>query len=151
DRFPTAGYVPEKAPDPGMGINLGINRFPDPPLLTVPTADGRLVLSLSDVSVGEKRSLRLLRWVPNAGEQPKWAVLPWTRAVPARPISPCGRWIVLDGKVHSTTTGKELLAPQAPGVGGQPARMATNPMAFERVWFSPDGRFLAGTLDWQEG
>jgi WD40 repeat protein len=147
DRFAVAGYVPEKAPDP----QVGFNRFPEPPLLTVPTADGRRVLTLSDVSAGEKRRLQLLRSGPNPGDPPAWVELPWTRAVPARPVSPCGRWIVLDGKVYSTATGHELLALEAPGVGGRPARLSTDPMRFERVWFSSDGRFLAGTLAWQDG
>jgi hypothetical protein len=127
------------------------NRFREPPLLTVPTSDGRRVLTLSDTSVGEKRQLQLVRSGPNPGDRPTWVELPWTRAVPAHPVSPCGRWIVLDGKVYSTATGKELLAPEAPGIGGRAAKMATNPLAFERVWFSPDGRFLAGTLVWQDG
>jgi RNA polymerase sigma factor (sigma-70 family) len=153
DRFAAAGYVPEKAPDPKVDPNpfQAPNRFQEPPILTVPTADGRRVLTLSDTSVGEKRGLQLLKSGPNPGDQPTSTELPWTRAVPAHPVSPCGRWIVLDGKVYSTATGKELLALEAPGIGGKAAKLATNPMRFERVWFSPDGRFLAGTLEWQEG
>lgn len=146
DRFAVAGYVPEKAPDPQMGFN----RFPPPPLLTVPTSDGRRVLTLSDISAGDKRRLQLLRSGPNPGDQPTWTELPWTRSVPAHPVSPCGRWIVLDGKLYSTATGKELLALEAPGIGGRAAKLATDPLRFERVWFSPDGRFLAGTLAWQD-
>ena len=111
-RFPTAGSVPEKVED-----NKPFNRFPTPPLLTVPTADGRRMLALSDISIGDKRRLSLRRWTAGAGEEAKWVELPWTRVVPAHPISPCGRWIILDGKVYSTASGKELLAPGSAGDG----------------------------------
>ena len=62
-RFPTAGSVPEKVED-----NKPFNRFPVLPPLTVPTADGRRMLALSDISIGDKRRLSLRRWTAGAGE-----------------------------------------------------------------------------------
>lgn len=143
DRFPVAMMMSEKAPDAGAQFA----RFPPLPLLTVPAADGRREVTLRDESVGEKRRLSIST---QSGTFTAGVELPWTKSVPARPVSPCGRWVVVGGTVYSTATGRVVLAPEAPGVGGRPARLATDAMRFERVWFSPDGRFAAGTLEWQD-
>ncbi|OWK37858.1 sigma-70 family RNA polymerase sigma factor [Fimbriiglobus ruber] len=148
DRFASAAPAPDQVPRANSQFRLGL---PGRTLLTVPTADGRWTLKLMDVSTEDTDALRLIRSTTAPDEQTTSVVLPWTRAVPTHPVSPCGRWIVLDGKVYSTATGSELLAPEAPGVGGRAARLATDPNRFERVWFSPDDRFLAGTLAWQDG
>jgi RNA polymerase sigma factor (sigma-70 family) len=146
DRFPAILTIPEKAPDPAARFN----RFPPPPLFVAPTADGRRHVTLVDDTVGDQR-----RFSVSGAELgplgPVGVTLPWTREVPARPVSPCGRWVALGGKVYSAATGRVVLAPEAPGVAGRPARLATDSLRFERVWFSPDGRFLAGTLAWQDG
>jgi hypothetical protein len=59
------------------------------------------------------------------------------------PFSPCGRWVAIAGKVYHAPTGTELFAPAAadggPLAGG--GRSADGP-----VWFSADGRLMAGRL-----
>jgi RNA polymerase sigma factor (sigma-70 family) len=64
------------------------------------------------------------------------------------PFSPCGRWVVLAGKVYHVRTGTELFAPA--GDNGERlkpgGRWAEGP-----VWFSPDGRLLAGFLERVDG
>ncbi|MBX9627271.1 MAG: WD40 repeat domain-containing protein, partial [Gemmataceae bacterium] len=64
------------------------------------------------------------------------------------PFSPCGRWVVLAGKVYHTHTGTELFTPAArEGERLKPGgRMADGP-----VWFSADGRLLAGRLAGTDG
>jgi WD40 repeat protein len=59
------------------------------------------------------------------------------------PFSPDGRWAVLAGKVYHVGTGTELFTPTGePGESLQPNdRWWTGP-----VWFSEDGRLLAGKL-----
>ncbi len=59
------------------------------------------------------------------------------------PFSPCGRWVVIGKKVYHVGSGAELFAP-----AGEPdERLA----AWDRetrgsVWFSEDGRLMAGLL-----
>ncbi|HYH64566.1 MAG TPA: WD40 repeat domain-containing protein, partial [Urbifossiella sp.] len=144
DRFPVAGMVQEKAPDPGAPFA----RFPTPPLYIAPVAGGRRAVTLTDESVKDGRRFFV---TTQSGLHATRIELPWSKAVPAHPVSPCGRWVVVGGTVYSTATGRAVLAPEAPGVGGRPARLASDSMRFEKVWFSPDGRFVAGTLDWQDG
>jgi RNA polymerase sigma factor (sigma-70 family) len=62
---------------------------------------------------------------------------------PCSPFSPCGRWVVLGGTVYHVATGTELFAPAGdPGERLLPGdRWARAP-----VWFSADGRLLAGLL-----
>jgi RNA polymerase sigma factor (sigma-70 family) len=65
------------------------------------------------------------------------------------PFSPCGRWVVLGGKVYHIATGKELFTPS-----GEPGelllcieeRWRSNHLGKGSVWFSDDGRLLAGHL-----
>ena len=59
------------------------------------------------------------------------------------PFSPCGRWVVIDGKVRHIGTGRELFQP----AGERSERLSRG----ERwspapVWFSADSRLLAGRL-----
>jgi WD40 repeat protein len=64
------------------------------------------------------------------------------------PFSPCGRWVVLGGKVYHVGTGTELFTPA--GDSGERLlpgdRWGNGP-----VWFSADGRLMAGWLARQEG
>lgn len=60
------------------------------------------------------------------------------------PISPCGRWVVLNGKLYQVATGTETLL--TTGVSGEqllPGKRGMTPLP---IWFSPDGRLLAGLL-----
>jgi RNA polymerase sigma factor (sigma-70 family) len=55
-------------------------------------------------------------------------------------FSPCGRWVVLGGKVYHTGTGTDLLP-----LSGKPDDQLVPPRGGEpRIWFSEDGRLLAG-------
>jgi len=63
------------------------------------------------------------------------------------PISPCGRWVVLRGKVYHVGIGTELFTPSGePGESLHPGNRMGSP-----VWFSEDGRLLAGLLSRQPG
>ncbi len=64
------------------------------------------------------------------------------------PFSPCGRWTMLAGKVYHIGTGTELYTPTGePGERLEPNdRWAKGP-----VWFSEDGRLLAGKLRHTDG
>jgi WD40 repeat protein len=58
------------------------------------------------------------------------------------PFSPCGRWVVLGGKVYHIRTGRELFTPV--GMADEqllPARWSEKP-----AWFANDGRLLASVL-----
>jgi WD40 repeat protein len=59
------------------------------------------------------------------------------------PFSPCGRWVVLAGKVYHLGTGTELFAPAAEPT--ERLLFGQWPQSYP-VWFSPDGRYLAGRL-----
>jgi RNA polymerase sigma factor (sigma-70 family) len=62
---------------------------------------------------------------------------------PASPFSPCGRWVVLGGKVYHVGTGTELFTPS-----GEPSErlLPGDRWARAPVWFSQDGRLMAGLL-----
>jgi RNA polymerase sigma factor (sigma-70 family) len=62
---------------------------------------------------------------------------------PCSPFSPCGRWVVLGGKVYHVGSGAALFTPEgAPGERLVPGgRWDLSP-----AWFSGDGRLLAGRL-----
>lgn len=65
------------------------------------------------------------------------------------PFSPCGRWAVLAGKLYHVGSGTALFAPMGePGERLAPEGRGndSNP-----VWFSDDGRLLAGRLQRQPG
>jgi WD40 repeat protein len=59
------------------------------------------------------------------------------------PFSPCGRWVVLGEKVYHVGTGRELFT-----LTGEPGErlLPENQRAHSPVWFSEDGRLLAGLL-----
>src|SRR5262249_10178805 len=56
----------------------------------------------------------------------------------------CGRWAVLGGKVYHAGSGTELFAPA--GEPGERLQKAEDWIPNGPVWFSPDGRLLAGLL-----
>jgi RNA polymerase sigma factor (sigma-70 family) len=64
------------------------------------------------------------------------------------PFSPCGRWFMFGGKVYHVRTGTDLFTPAGEGA----ERLALGSQwATQPVWFSPDGRFLAGRLERKTG
>jgi RNA polymerase sigma factor (sigma-70 family) len=62
---------------------------------------------------------------------------------PRSPFSPCGRWAVLGGKVYHVGTGTALFTPA--GDAGE-RLLAGDWRGDGPVWFSDDGRLLAGRL-----
>ena len=58
-------------------------------------------------------------------------------------FSPCGRWFGFEGKVYHTGRGTELFAPISIDREGQ---TTGNLRALGLMWFSPDGRLLAGPI-----
>jgi RNA polymerase sigma factor (sigma-70 family) len=67
---------------------------------------------------------------------------------PSSPFSPCGRWVALGGKVYHVGTGTALFAPAgAPGERLLPGEWWKG----SPVWFSGDGRLLAGRLSRKAG
>jgi RNA polymerase sigma factor (sigma-70 family) len=66
------------------------------------------------------------------------------------PFSPCGRWVVLAGKVYHVATGTPLFAP----AGDPDERLmvgSEDGHTLSPVWFSGDGRLLAGRLSSKKG
>lgn len=62
---------------------------------------------------------------------------------PRSPFSPCGRWVVLGGKLYGVGSGAELFAP----AGGADERLVSSDrQAHGPIWFSDDGRLMAGML-----
>jgi RNA polymerase sigma factor (sigma-70 family) len=59
------------------------------------------------------------------------------------PFSPCGRWVAIGDKVYSVGSGATLFAPS-----GEPGEhlVSRDWMTRGSVWFSEDGRLLAGLL-----
>ncbi|HTU22323.1 MAG TPA: PQQ-binding-like beta-propeller repeat protein [Gemmataceae bacterium] len=67
---------------------------------------------------------------------------------PRSPFSPCGRWVVLGGKLYHVGSGTELFAPagrRGERLSGEPL-MDGNQKAHGPVWFSDDSRFMAAHL-----
>src|SRR5262249_38241576 len=139
ERLTDAAHVrPEPAKE---AIHIG--RPANYTVAAAPTADGRLVLSLTDDMQKQNRKLEITVTETSPVKLRSWVRVPWTVNVPRHPFSPCGRWVVIDGTVLDTTTGEPALKPTADIPGG--ARNA--PLWNQRpVWFSPDGRFMAGSL-----
>lgn len=62
---------------------------------------------------------------------------------PSSPFSPCGRWVVMGRKVFHVASGTELFTLSGgPGEGLHPGGKWYS----SEVWFSADGRLLAGQL-----
>ena len=108
-----------------------------------PTADGREILALTDDRRQENRSLTI-SVIGTKPEAVRSAVqIPWTVNVPRHPFSPCGQWVVIDGAVIHTATGRTALKPTADVPNGPTGAPLWN---LRPVWFSADGRFMAGSL-----
>ena len=108
-----------------------------------PTADGSEILALNDDRQKENRALTISVTDVRTEKVTSAVRVPWTVNVPRHPFSPCGQWVVIDGAVIHTRTGKTALKPTADIPNG-PAGV---PLWNQRpVWYSADGRFLAGSL-----
>ena len=133
-----ASVRPEPVKD---GIVVG--RPPTYTVAAAPTADGREVLALTDDRRQENRSLTI-SVIGTKPEAVRSAVqIPWTVNVPRHPFSPCGQWVVIDGAVIHTVTGRTALKPTADVPNGPTGAPLWN---LRPVWFSADGRFMAGSL-----
>jgi RNA polymerase sigma factor (sigma-70 family) len=112
------------------------------------TADGKtLLVAHGDEPGGTKKSYVTACDVASERRLARFDVA-GTLYFPSSPFSPCGRWVVLAGKVYHVATGTALFAP-----GGEPGEVLIagdrrNPSP---VWFSPDGRLLAGRLSRKVG
>jgi RNA polymerase sigma factor (sigma-70 family) len=107
------------------------------------TSDGK-TLNVAWTKRGEERKLRIRSLDAASGTQTAEHVYPANSPCPRSPFSPCGRWAVVGGKVYHLPTGTELFTP----AGDADERL--RPGVFWKdtglVWFSGDGRFLAGPL-----
>ena len=64
------------------------------------------------------------------------------------PFSPCGRWVVLNGKIYDAATGVEQFTPRTE------SNERLLPIRFglsAKLWFSTDSRLLAGRLEQGNG
>jgi RNA polymerase sigma factor (sigma-70 family) len=108
------------------------------------TADGKTLLTAHG---GEREAEERYSYVTAcdvaSGRRLSRFSVPGRFYFPRSPFSPCGRWAVLGGKVYHVGTGTELFAPAGePGERMVPSDRA----AHGAVWFSADGRLLAGFL-----
>jgi WD40 repeat protein len=137
--------------DPTAGKLLDTVRWTDPKEVGINglracmlTADGKTLLT---VHGDEPRVERARNYVTAcdvvSGRRLSRFSVPGNAYYPRSPFSPCGRWAVLGAKVYHVGTGTELFAPAGePGERLVPSdRQANGP-----VWFSADGRLLAGFL-----
>jgi WD40 repeat protein len=133
-----ASVRPEPAKD-----TVAFSRSPDHMVAAAPTADGRLVLTITDNAQKKNRKLTITVMETNPVKMRTTVSVPWTVNVPRHPFSPCGRWVVIDGTVLNTTTGEPALKPTADIPNGPRNVSLWNQRP---VWFSQDGRFMAGSL-----
>jgi WD40 repeat protein len=140
ERLSQPAYVnPEPAKE-----EVRFDRMPGYTVTAAPTADGRLVLHITDHRQKENRTLEVTVTEVNPVKLRSAVTLPWTVNVPRHPFSPCGRWVVIDGAVRDTATGEVALKPAADIPDGPRNAPLWN---LRPVWFSPDGRFMAGSLN----
>jgi WD40 repeat protein len=103
------------------------------------TANGKTLLALKS----GKNSSQVTSWEVASGRKLSHFTRSRSSALPKSPFSPCGRWVLLDGKLFHVGSGTESFAPSAlPG-----ERMVCDDNSGQRrVWFSEDGRLLAAHL-----
>lgn len=120
--------------------DIGINGMRSAKLAT----DGRtlLVVHGDEPSQTEGKSYVTAHDIPTGRRLAQFSV-PGDLYFWQSPFSPSGRWVVLAGKVYHVRSGTELFTPSgAPGEVLVPSgRFAEGP-----VWFSMDGRLMAGLL-----
>jgi RNA polymerase sigma factor (sigma-70 family) len=107
------------------------------------TADGKTLLVAHGDEPGDREKSYVMACDVRSGRRLARFSVAGRLYFPSSPFSPCGRWAVLGGQVFHVPTGKALFAPS----GGPGERLAQgNPWPPAPVWFSPDGRLLAGRL-----
>jgi RNA polymerase sigma factor (sigma-70 family) len=107
-------------------------------------ADGRTLMVFTSDEPWKKdgKSTVTLHDIPTNRRVARYE-LPGVRNFWQSPFSPCGRWAVFGGRVYHLPTGTELFDPTADdnALRGGPGRSGDWP-----VWFSADGRLLAGRV-----
>jgi RNA polymerase sigma factor (sigma-70 family) len=106
------------------------------------TANGKTLL----IAHGDKQNFAVTACDVASGRRLSRFTVPGKYYYPRCPFSPCGRWVVLGGKVYHVATGTELFTPAGePGERLVPGEWAW-PITKGPVWFSEDGRLMAGQL-----
>ncbi len=112
-------------------------------------ADGRTLLVTHGCEPGGKENFIVTSWDTASGRRLGRFTAPGNYFISQSPFSPCGRWVVLGRKVYHVPTGAELFTPS--GTPGEQlavsGRRADGPYFSSAVWFSMDGRLLAGRLE----
>jgi WD domain, G-beta repeat len=121
--------------------SIGVNGLQAYALAT----DGRTLLVLqSDEPARGTLNSHVISHDIISGRQLSRFTVPGMFSFRQSPFSPCGRWFSFGGKVYHVRTGTALFAP----AGEEAERLAVGSQwATQPVWFSPDGRFLAGRLE----
>jgi WD40 repeat protein len=138
--------------DPIAGKEVQTIRWADPKEVGINglraytlTADGRTLLVAHADEPGHRRDLAVTVCDVRSGRRLARFRVPGSPSLILPPFSPCGRWALLNSRVYHTTSGKELFGPVGePGERLQPTEAWTEKGP---VWFSPDGRLLAGRLE----
>lgn len=149
--------VGEAIPRPGGWVELAIlDPIAHKPLHTIRntrpnegfgyptlTADGKILLAINP----GKNTSEVKTWDVSTGRQMSHFSLSGVPAFPRAPFSPCGRWMLLDGKLCQTATGAALFAP----TGKSDEQMIYGDRPGQGVlWFSVDGRLMAAHLHQKE-
>jgi hypothetical protein len=135
---PVAGKVlyPLRWADPKeVGIN-GLRAY-------TLTADGKTLLVAHGDEPGPAPKSHVTAMDVASGRRLAHFTVPGNFYYPCAPFSPCGRWAVLGGKVYHVGTGTALFTP-----AGEPGEQLLPGDRRDRapVWFSQDGRLMAGFL-----
>lgn len=138
--------------DPRSGKPLSTVRWTDPKEATTNslraftlTADGRTLLIAHGKQPGEKpQTTSVTAYDVASGRRLSRLAVPGNFWFERSPFSPCGRWVVIEDKVYHVGSGTALFAPS--GESGERLAATWEWMASGLVWFSEDGRLLAGLL-----
>jgi RNA polymerase sigma factor (sigma-70 family) len=103
------------------------------------TANGKTLLAIKP----SKNSSQVTAWDVANGHKRSHFILSGASAFPRSPFSPCGRWVVLNGKLYHAGSGTALFAP----AGAAEERLIFGKQKTHGpVWFSEDGRLMAAHL-----
>lgn len=137
--------------DPIVGKTLSTVRWAEPNEVTVNglraftlTSDGKTLLAVHGREAGEKPQMSYVTACSvTSGRRLARFAVPGDFWFERSPFSPCGRWVAIGQKVYHVGSGAELFAP-----AGEPGErlVAWNQMTRGSVWFSEDGRLMAGLL-----
>jgi RNA polymerase sigma factor (sigma-70 family) len=110
------------------------------------TANGKTLLIAHSDEPGKATTTSVISCDVASGRRLTRFTVPGYYYLPGSPFSPCGRWTVLNGKVYYVGTGTELFTPRG---GPDEQLLPVLPGEWRArglVWFSEDGRLLAGHL-----